>query len=68
MKRREKTTYVILKPLNLVKGIKELGGWKLRKGRFLERVGVLSVPSHLQGGGVRMHLLSSESKREAPWR
>lgn len=68
MKSREKANYVILKPLNHVMDIKKLGGWKLRNGRFSERAGVLGVPSHLQGGGVKMHLLSSESKREALWR
>lgn len=54
---------MILKLLNHVKDVKELGGWKLRKGRFLERVCVLSILSHFQEEGVGMHLTSSEYKR-----
>lgn len=64
MQRREKASYAILKLLSHVKVINELGGWKFRKGRFLERTSVLSVPSHLQGEGVELHLSWSQSERE----
>lgn len=64
MKRREKTSYMILKVVNHVKDIKKLGSWKLRKRRFLERVGMLSVPSYLQREGVRIHLPSLRERLE----